>query len=507
MKKYLSLLLSTIICQLSTAQNVGIGTATPDSSAMLDVESNNKGMLVPRIALTSANSASPVTSPADALLVYNTATAGTSANAIVPGFYYWNASAARWNALKEIPTSNSVGFGPWGDCSMGAISEYNPVVDETGAPSDFFGRRVSISGNFAIVGAHLDDVGANVNQGSASIFQYNGTNWVLMQKITDTTGAANDFFGYSVSISGNFAIVGAYYDDVGANGNQGSASIYKFNGTNWVLMQKITDTTGAANDTFGYSVSISGKYAIVGINLDNVGVNSDQGSASIYQNNGTNWVLMQKITDATGAANDYFGYSVSISGNYAIVGSYQDDIGTNADQGSASIYQYNGTNWVLINKITDATGAENDDFGNSVSISDNYAIVGARNDDVGTNINEGSASFYQYNGTNWVLMQKITDAAGAAGDNFGYSVSISGNFAIVGAVLDDGGANADQGSASIYQRVGLGWQKLQYLTDPAGNANDEFGISTAIDGTTKRFLSGVPNYADNSGKVVFGKVN
>jgi FG-GAP repeat len=272
-------------------------------------------------------------------------------------------------------------------------------------------------------------------------------------------------------------------------------------------MQKITDVTGAAGDNFGTSVSVSGNYAIVGAYTDDVGANADQGSASIYQWNGTNWVLMQKITDATGAVDDLFGASVSVSGNYAIAGAYADDVGANGNQGSASVYQYNGTNWVLMQKITDATGAATDNFGNSVSVSGNYAIVGAYGDNVGANADQGSASIYQYNGTSWVLMQKITDATGVASDFFGQSVSISGNYAIVGSSADDVGANGDQGSASIYQRVGLGWQKLQYVTDPGGNLNDFWGYSTAIDGTTQRFLIGAVGYASLSGKVAFGKIN
>ncbi|MEO7310428.1 MAG: FG-GAP repeat protein [Chitinophagaceae bacterium] len=496
MKQILSFFLLALGFLPAVSQTVGIGTTTPNSSAILDVQSSTKGILVPRIALTAANSATPVTAPADALLVYNTATAGTGSNAIVPGFYYWNTSAGRWSAMKETVTTNSVGFGSWGDCSMNNISEYNPVVDANGAAGDQFGKSVSISGNYAIVGAEQDDVGANADQGSASIYQYIGTNWVFMQKITDATGAAGDLYGASVSISGNYAIVGAWADNVGGNAIQGSASIYQYVGGNWVLMQKIIDATGAAGDAFGYSVSISGNYAIVGAFYDDVGVNADQGSASIYQYIGGNWVLMNKVTDATGAVSDWFGRSVSISGNYAIAGANHDDVGANVNQGSASIYQYNGTNWVLMNKITDATGAADDNFGNSVSISGNYSIVGAHR--------AGSASIYQYNGSNWVLMQKIS---GSSSDYFGFSVSISGSYAIIGAYLGDVGGNADQGSASIYQRVGLGWQKLQYITDPGGTENNYFGYSTAIDGSTKRFLIGAWVYGSNSGKAVFGKVN
>ncbi len=216
---------------------------------------------------------------------------------------------------------------------------------------------------------------------------------------------------------------------------------------------------------------------------------------------------MQKITDATGAAGDQFGYSVSISGNYTIIGAFRDDLGANTDQGSVSIYRYNGSIWVLWQKITDATGTAGDNFGKSVSISGNYAIVGAPQESVGANAFQGSASIYRYNGSNWELLSKITDATGAASDSFGWSVSISGSYAIVGAPYDNVGANSDQGSASIYQRVGLGWQKLQYVTDPGGNLSDYFGYSVSFEGSTQRFVIGSYTYANYSGKVVFGKVN
>ena len=508
MNKQLLFLLPCIMFVMNIyAQNVGIGTTSPNSSAMLDVQSTNKGMLVPRIALTAANAATPVTTPADALLVYNTATAGTGINTIVPGFYYWNASANRWNAMKEESTNSSVGFGSWGDCSNNNISEYNPVVDDTGEYGDYFGYSVSISGSYAIAGAYFDNVGANARQGSVSIFQHNGNSWGTMQKITDPAGADNDWFGHSVSISGNYAIVGTPRGDVGGNLEQGSANIYFYNGTSWVFIQKITDPTGVANNWFGYSVSISGNYAIAGTYRDNLGSGPDQGSACIYEYNGTSWVFKQKIIDATGQPGDDFGYSVSIAGNYAIVGAFLDDVGGNANQGSASIYQNNGSSWVLMNKITEAVGGVDDRFGSSVSISGNYAIIGSPYDDVNAVIDKGSAHIYYYNGTAWILVQKITDAAAVDLDYFGSNVAISGDFAMVGWGTDDIGANQNQGSAIIYQRIGLGWQKVQYIIDPAGSAGDVFGSATAIDGSTKRFLNGASRYASDSGKVVFGKVN
>ncbi len=480
-----AILFSTLSVCTTNAQNVGIGTTTP--AEKLHVAGNIKADTLKPAAFTLTPNAA----------------AGKILTSDGVGNASWQASAA-----TSAVAPGNVGYGVWGDCATnGNISEYQPGTDSLGAAGDYFGRRVAISGNFAIVGAYVDDIGANPDQGSASIYQYNGTNWVFMQKLTDATGAAADYFGISVSISGNFAIVGSYADDVGLSADQGSAIIYQYNGTSWVQTQRITDATGAAGDLFGTSVSMSGNMAIIGAENDDVGANADQGSASIYQYNGSSWVLVQKLTDPTGAASDNLGYSLSINGNFAMAGAAYDNVGANADQGSAIVFQYNGANWVFFQKITDPTGAADDNFGISVSISGNYAIIGAIYTDVGANTNQGSANIYQYNSTSWILMQKLTDPAGGLSDYFGGSVSISGNYALVGANDDKVGNNAAQGSASIYIRIGGAWQRLQYVTDPAGNFNESFGGATAIDGSTKRFLIGEHGFNSYMGKVIFGKIN
>ena len=411
------------------------------------------------------------------------------------------AGDAAWKT-NNITAGGNVGFGVWGDCAANAnISEYNPVA---GGSNDGFASAVSISGNYAIVGANKDDIGVKTDQGSASIYQYNGSNWVLMQKITDATGEANDQFGTSVSIAGNIAIIGANLDNVGANADQGSVSIYQYNGSAWVLMRKITDATGEANDQFGFSVSLSGNYAIIGAYLDDAGAGADQGSASIYQYSGGDWVLMQKILDATGAASDQFGISVAISGNFAIAGADLDD-GAASNQGSATVFQYNGSSWVLLQKIMDANGGLGYKFGHSVSLSSNYAIVGSPS----PSFFESSVSFYQYSGTTWQLMQKIKNSTGYGSTSFGSSVCISGDYAIVGDGFDEVGVNPAQGSATIYKRLCLGWGKLQYVTDPVGTQTEWFGLQAAIDGNSKRFLLAALRYTifPPAGKAIFGKIN
>ena len=478
MKRVLFLLALLAATCISYAQKVGIGTTTP--AEKLDVAGNLKADTIKPNALKLTGNAG----------LGKILTSDASGN-------------ASWQARS---TGGGVGFGSWGDCSMNNVVEYSPVADTAGATDDNFGWAVAISGSFAFVGAYGDNIGANADQGSVNVYQHNGSNWVFLQKLTDITPATTEYFGYCVAVSGNFAIIGIPTETGVAGLYQGSACIYQYNGSSWVFMQKITDPAGLANDFFGTSVSISGNYAMVGVYNDDEPSRPDQGSALIFQYNGSSWVFMQKLIDPAGAQADWFGASVSISGNLALVGTPQDDESAGGDQGSVSLYQYNGSSWVLTQKLTDATAAAGDRFGTSVSISGNYAIIGASRDDVDVNSDQGSASFYKYNGTTWTLMQKITDATGGAGDYYGWSVSMSGNYAIVGAYNDDIGANGDQGSAHIYLRVGQRWQKLQDLVDPGGMLYDQFGSGTAIDGTTQRFLIGATN-ADGNGRIVFGKVN
>ena len=412
-------------------------------------------------------------------------------------------SDAAGNATWQKPANaaGAVGFGAWGDCSTNSISEYNPVTDSTGNLNLNFGSDVAILGNYAVIGASYD----NNAKGVVSIFTFNGSNWESLQKLSDPTGVADELFGTSVAISSNYVVVGSVWDDVGGNNQQGSACIFKLVAGNWVFMQKITDVSGSANDNFGISVAISGNNIIVGSRNGN-GANLDQGSAIIFKFNGTTWVQSQNITDATGATGDSFGESVSISGNYAIVGATFDDVGANTNQGSASIYFYNGTSWVLSQKFTDAAGAANDYFGQTVSISGNAALVGAYGAAVAANADQGNVSAYSFNGTNWVFTQKLIDALGSANDRFGVSVNISGNYAIVGAKSDDiNNSNTfnDEGSTTIFLRVGQLWQKVQKFTDPGAIPVSYFGEKVFIDAVTKRFLVAQPILS----KVTFGKVN
>ena len=207
------------------------------------------------------------------------------------------------------------------------------------------------------------------------------------------------------------------------------------------VQRKLTASDADSSDVFG-SVSVSGDYALVGAQGDN----SQAGSAYIFVRSGTTWTQQQKLTASDAASGDLFGSSVSISGDYAVVGARQD----NSNAGSAYIFVRSGTTWTQQQKLTASDVVEADSFGISVSVSGNYAVVGAYgNDDAGTYSNSGSAYIFVRSGTTWTQQQKLTASDAAASDAFGMSVSVSGDYAVVGAYDTNDGANL-RGSAYVF---------------------------------------------------------
>ena len=509
--RYIFLAVFAGLTVLVSAQNVGIGTTTPHSSALLDMQSTSKGVLVPRVALSALNSSSPVTAPADALLIFNTATAGSGINAVRPGFYYWRASDSRWIAATDNGKGEDIGYGPWGEVDAPAkIGGFAPVSPSAPESYDHFGQSVSISGNYAIIGAYSDDNGMNTDQGAAYIFFFNGETWKEQQKLRASDGKPLDFFGSGVAISGDYAIVGAKQARVNGNAHQGAAYIYHYNGSSWIEQQKLLASDGAAEDFFGISVdissSLSGNYAIVGAYLHNTAGITDRGAAYIYSLNGSNWLFQQQIVASNGAVADLFGYSVSISGSKAMVGAPLANIDGYEDCGYAYIYSFNGIVWkeqqilhsVFIGSLN---GLTSDHFGSSVCIADSYAIAGGD----WINKEKGSALVFLFDGTSWNQMTRILPTDLTAGDHFGSSVAIAGNFLIVGAVTRDVGTNVDQGAAYIYQNMSGTWTLLQKITIPSGKPGDMFGISSGIN--AGRFVIGaIGRPSAQEGMSFFGKI-
>ncbi len=369
------------------------------------------------------------------------------------------------------------------------------------AHGDRAGQSVAISedGLTAIVGAPNDDDKGNAS-GSAYVFvRPTATSpWPMIHtaKLTASDGAGSAIFGGSVAISGDTAIIGAYNANA-TTLNSGSVYVFVKPAGGWVTTQnftaKLTASDGQQGDNFGQSVALSGDTAIIGARRDD-DKGTDSGSAYVFVKPAGGWVTTAtfnaKFTASDGAANDFFGSSVALSGDTSIVGAY----GSNSLQGSAYVFVKPAGGWVTTQnftaKLTASDGAQGDNFGYSVALAGNTALVGARLDDDG-GTDSGSAYAFVKPAGGWVTTQtfsaKLRASDGAANDYFGSSVGISADIAVIGAYLDDD-KGTDSGSVYMFVKPAGGWVTTQTfttkLTASDGEADDNFGFPVALTGGT-----------------------
>jgi len=344
--------------------------------------------------------------------------------------------------------------------------------------NDFFGTAVAISGDTVIVGAWKEDTTA-ADAGAAYIFTKTGTTWTQQQKIQASDAQAGDQFGISVSIDGETVVVGAYAEDTGG-ADAGSAYVFTRSGTTWTQQQKIQASDLQVSDYFGWSVSISGDTVVVAANREDTG-GTDAGAAYIFTRSGTTWTEQAKIQASDAQATDYFGYSVAISGDTVIVGAWKESPGA-AAAGSAYIFTRSGTTWTQQAKILASDLERNDSFGDSVAIDVDTVVVGARYEDTG-DTSAGAAYIFTRSGTTWTEQSKIQASDAEAQDQFGMTVGIYGDTVVVGAHQEDTGAAA-AGSAYIFTRSGTTWTQQTKIQASDAQIASYFGNSVGIYGDT-----------------------
>lgn len=368
------------------------------------------------------------------------------------------------------------------------------LVASDAAALDFFGGSVAVSGDLALAGAPNDDDDGS-GSGSAYVFSRNlgGTgNWGQVIKLTASDAAAGDQFGISVALDGDVAVVGAVNDD-DAGTSSGSAYVFSRNQggpDNWGEVKKLTASDAAASDMFGERVSVSGDVVIVGAAEDDDDGLSSGSAYVFFRNQGgpDNWGEIAKLTASDAAAGDRFGGSVAASGDVAVVGAREDD-----DDGTSSgavylFYRNQGgpDNWGEVVKQTASDAASGDALGWYVAVSGDIAVAGAIGDDDNGN-GAGAAYVFMRNeggADNWGEVAKLLASDGAGGDEFGGSVALSGDVALVGANLHNGG-HPDNGAAYLFIRNEGGvnaWGQVANLTAADDSPNDRFGFSVAISG-------------------------
>lgn len=319
------------------------------------------------------------------------------------------------------------------------------LLASDGAMSDFFGWSVAFADDTAMIGAIFgsDTVG---DTGSAYAFVEDGNDWDEQDELVAGDGAALDQFGYSVAIDGDIALVGAI---LGNDNRDQTGAAYAFgrSGSRWSEKDKLFPSDGDSADYFGWSVALAGDWAVIGAPLhDDQGTSS--GAAYAFKRSGTRWSQKDKLLTSDGAASDAFGTSVAIAGDTAVVGA-PSILGAGGPPGAAYVFVRDGDDWTESTKLEPSDGESGDFFGTSVSISGELIVVGSPEAD-GSATASGSAYIFVLSNDEWIEREELVPLPGATDLLFGQSVSISGNTVLVGAPgADDKGM--DSGAAFAFE--------------------------------------------------------
>jgi hypothetical protein len=457
---------------------------------------------------------------------------------IIPLFTHLSLSAQAWeeiDALKSAVSSSWLGFqvavsgdyalagAPYenveGMSSAGAVYFYSrnsstgrwqEIQKITGpAASSYMGISVAIDNDVALIGSNGEFNGAT-SAGAAYVYTFNSVSglWEYHQRLLAPDAAAGDYFGRSVAVSGNHIVISAHMEDEDASGGNtlsyaGSAYFFELNsGTGlWAYQQKVAAPAADREEwgAYGISVSMSGDFAVIGASKHDRDVSTaDAGAAYIYEYSAGTWNNVYKMTG--NAAGDWLGYCVFIQGNTAVAGAYKaDKDGTDQETGEAlvSVRDEGTGTWgtpELLLPADEADRVNGNWFGVSVAVYGDRILVGSTGEDYGGRIDAGSVYVFDYTvGSGWAQTDRMRPADTPTSDyyKFGYSTSLYGDLTVVGNYAAEGGATFLEYSDGLLpvgwglftaqcaeKGVELCWSTLSELN------NDYFEIERSGDGRT-----------------------
>lgn len=374
------------------------------------------------------------------------------------------------------------------------ISSTTKLMPADLAPLDHYGHSVDLNGYSAIAGSPFHNA-VGEDSGAAYVFSQSGDEWLQDAELLPSDLAPLDEFGHAVAIDGYRALVGAPLRNEVGN-NSGAAYVFTLSSDGWVQEAKLLPSDLAPLDHFGYSVDISGNTAVIGAPLRNeVGDNS--GAAYVFRRSGGEWMEEAKLTPSDLAPLDQFGYSVSVDAYRALIGApLHNEVGNNS--GAAYVFTDMSDGWTQEAKLVPGTLAPLDHFGYSVSISGDWAAAGAPlHNTVGDDA--GAAYVFWRSSGGWSEDAMITPSDLAPLDNFGYSVSVRGSALVAGSPLrNDVGNNS--GAAYLFRRSSGEWSQFAKLTAGDLAPLDHFGTSVSAGCNSVGVGSPLRNdIGDNSG--------
>ena len=384
---------------------------------------------------------------------------------------------------------------------------------------DEFGLTVSVSGNTAVIGAKdegSDATGVNGNQnnnnaeksGAAYVFVRNGSNWIQQAYLKASNTDSFDNFGHSVAVDGDTIVVGARLEDsgsVGVNGDQsdnsfsraGAAYVFVRSAGVWTQEAYLKATNTDIGDRFGYSVAVDGDTIVVGAfgedsiasgvggnQANNAG--TDSGAAYIYHRIGSTWSSQEYLKPVQPAGGAWFGRSVSISGDVAVVGA--------PNQERSYVFDRVGSAWSQPAVLDPATSISDTGFGQSVDVDGDVVVVGSPGEPQFLSLAAGAAHVFARVSGGWNRQGVLNASNPSTSAWFGHAVSVSGSRIAVGAPNQDSrgpGVNGNpagtdgvfaSGAAYLFELDGGVWSETDFIKSSNPGIGDGFGRAVALSG-------------------------
>ncbi|MEM7704695.1 MAG: hypothetical protein AAF358_04035 [Pseudomonadota bacterium] len=350
------------------------------------------------------------------------------------------------------------------------------------SPGDRFGTAISLSGTRSLVGAP----GSAGGSGAAYLFELNEAGWTQIAKLVAPAGVAADGFGRAVALDGARAAIGAPGRDDAAS-NAGAIYVFDFDGSTWNFTDVVTGPDLAAEDGFGEAVDVRADRIVAGAPRHN----SSNGAAYVFDLVNSQWTFSTKLTPSAGTINQagptkgsttpsFFGASVSLGLDRVVAGAPEED---NA-QGAAYVFDLSGGSWTETQRLAPGFLEEEDRFGTAVSLFNDRTLVGVP----GSNRRSGAAEIFDFDGASWVIaftqlaVDDTTEVPvfGECTDQLGSSVSLWGDYALVGAATDDVWGDF-AGSAYLFQFYNNDWFRIVKFTEDGGAADRLFGQAVAFE--------------------------
>jgi trimeric autotransporter adhesin len=402
----------------------------------------------------------------------------------------------------------------------------------TAAVDNNLGFTVAISGDTMAAAAYRE----NSNTGAVYIFVRNGTTWTQQARIVPDNARIDDQFGFALALFGDTLAIGSVVDSAEhtiTNGalaplagsdtdatDAGAVYVYLRNGTTWTEQAYIKSSNSAATDLFGTAVALYDNTLVVGAQVKE--------RAYVFVRNGAEWMQQAEISPAFNVSGDNFGVAVAVDHDTAVIGATGEDsnsglingTGTSNDNslsfsGAAYVYTRSGTDWTQQAFLKAANPDLDDTFGASVEVEGDTVVIGAYGESSragivngstastdNSAINAGAVYVYTRSGTTWTQQAFLKAANADAGDFFGNALGLSGNLLVVGAPYESSNVSSStanvvngstastnnslqsSGAAYVFYRTGTNWAETAFLKADHPNADDKFGYSVGISGSS-----------------------